>query len=107
MEKSPKERTKILAKAKLYFKCNEPMTENHDVKSCKQRLVCRLCFELHSSGMHDYMKRKTNEDRNNTKPRELGTDTVKCDSVNGKLDTEIINTCIPAVWVGHMSSSKW
>ena len=106
MEKSPKERTKILAKGKLCFKCYEPMTENRDVKSCKQLLACRLCFELHSSGMHDYMKRKTNEDRNNAKPRELGTDTVKCDSVNGKLDAEIINTCIAAVWVGHMSSSK-
>ena len=106
MEKSPKERTKILAKGKLCFGCYQPMTENHNAKSCKQRLVCRLCFELHPTGMHDYMKRKTNEDHDNTQPRELGTDTVKCASVNGKLDAEIISMCIVAVWVGHKSTRK-
>ena len=33
MEKSPKERTKILTKAKLCFGCYQPMTENHNAKS--------------------------------------------------------------------------
>ena len=33
-----------------------------------------------------YMKKKTNEDHDNTQPRQLGTDTVKCVSVNGKLE---------------------
>ena len=64
-EKSPKERTKILAKGKLCFRWFKPMTENHNAKSCRQRLVCRLCFELHPTGMHGYMKKKTNEDHNN------------------------------------------
>ena len=82
------------------------MTEHQNAKSCKQQLVCRLCFELHLTGMHDYMKRKTNEDHNNTQTRELGTDIVKCASVNGKLDAEVISMCITAVWVGHKSSRK-
>ena len=56
--------------------------------------------------MHEYMKRKTNEDHDNAQPRELGTETVKYASVNGKRDTEIISMCIVAVWVGHKSSKK-
>ena len=106
MEKSPKERTKIRAKGKLYFGCYQPMTENHNAKSCKQQLLCRLCFELHPTGMHDYMKKKTNEDRDNAQPRESGTDAVKCASVNGKLEAEVIRMCIVPVWVCHKSSSK-
>ena len=78
MEKSPKERTKILAKGNLGFGCYQPVTENHNVNSCKQQLVCRLCFELHPTAMHDYMKKKTNEDLDNAQPRESGTGTVKC-----------------------------
>ena len=80
--------------------------ENHNAKSCKQRLVCSLYFELHPTGTHDYMKRKTNKDHDNIQPRTSGTDTVKCASVNGKLDAEVISMCIIAVWVGHKSSKK-
>ena len=59
MEKRPKEKTKVLAKAKLCFGCYLPMAENRNAKSFKQLLVCGLCFELHQTGMYDYMKRKT------------------------------------------------
>ena len=106
MEKSPKERTKILAKRKFYFGCYQSMTENHNGKSYKQRLVCRVCFELHPTEMHDYMKRKTNEDHDNAQPKEPGTDRVKCASVNGKLEAEVISICIVAVWVGHKNFRK-
>ena len=106
MEKSPRERTKILAEGKLCFGCYQPSTENHNVKGCKQSLVCRLCFDLHPTGMHDYMKKKTNEDHENTQPRESETDTVKCPSVNENLDAEVISMCIAAVWIGHKSSRK-
>ena len=106
MEKSPKEKKKILAIGKLCFRCYQPMTENHNAKSCKQRLVCRLSFELHLTGMLDYMKRKINKDHDNTQPRESGTDIVKFTSVNGKRDAEVISMCIVDVWVGHMSSKK-
>ena len=102
MEKSPKKRTKILAKGKLYFGCYQTTTENHNDK----RLVCRLCFELHPTGIHDCMKKKTNEDHDNAQPRESGTDAVKCASVNAKLEAEVTSMCIVAVWVGHNSSSK-
>ena len=46
------------------------------------RAVSKLCFELHPTGMHDHMKRKTNEDHDNAQSRESRTDTVKCASVN-------------------------
>ena len=106
IEKSPKERIKILTKGKLCFGCYQPMTENHNANSCKQQLVYRLCFELHPTGMHEYMKRKTNEDHDNVQRRESETDTVKCASVNGKRDVDVISMCIVAAWVGHKSSRK-
>ena len=106
MEKSPKERTKILAKGKLCFGYYRSVTENYNTQSCKQRLVCRLCFELNSTGVYDYMKKKTNEDLDNAQPEESGTDTVKCVSMNGKLEAEVISMCNVAVWVGHKSSRK-
>ena len=70
------------------------MTENHNARSCKQQLVCRLCFELHPTGMHDYMKKKTNEDHDNAPTRESGTDTIKCASVSEKRETGDITMCI-------------
>ena len=56
--------------------------------------------------MRDYMKKKTNEDHDNAQPRESGADTVKCASVNEKLETEVISMCIVAIWVGHKSCRK-
>ena len=58
------------------------MTENHNTESCKQRLVCRLCFELHQTGMHSCMKKKSNEDHDNGRLRKSEIDTLKCASVN-------------------------
>ena len=80
MEKRQKERKEILAKGKLCFGCYQPMTEKHNAKSCKQRLVCRLCFELPPDGMHDYTKKKTNIDHDNTQLREQIQSNVKLES---------------------------
>ena len=79
------------------------VTSKKDQKDDQQR---KELVELHPTGMHDYMKRKTNEDHDNIQPRKSETDTVKCVSVNGKLDAEVIIMCIIAVWVGHKSSRK-
>ena len=65
-----------------------------------------ISFIKEETRMHDYIIRKTNKDHDNIQPRESRTDTVKCASVNGKLDTEVISMCIVAVWVGHESSKK-
>ena len=80
MEKRQKERTEIYAKGKLCFGCYQPMTEKYNAKSCKQRLVCRLCFELPPNEMHDYTKKKTNIDHDNTQPREQIQSNVKLES---------------------------
>lgn len=55
MGKSSKEK-KILAKGNSYFRCYQPMTENHIP------VMCRSCGEFPPTGMHDYMKREKNED---------------------------------------------
>ena len=33
-------------------------------------------------------------------------ESVKCASVNGKLEAEIISSCVVLIWVGHKSSKK-
>ena len=94
-----------LAKGKLCFGCYQLMTETPNVKGCKGRLVCSLCFDLHPTGMHEYIK-KTNEDHDNAQPVKSGTDTVKYTSVNRKLEAGVISIIIVDVWVGHKSSRK-
>ena len=59
------------------------------------------CFELQPTGMLDYMKKKTNEYHDNAQLRNSHTDTVKCTSVNGKLEAEVV-----ANWAGHKNSRK-
>ena len=79
------------------------MTSNQNAKNCKQRLLCRICKEYHPTGMHGYVKKASEEYteyKNGTK------DTMKCASVKGKLDTEVISMYVVPVWVGHRNSRK-
>ena len=101
IEKTLKERTKLLANKKLCYGCYQPMTSNHNAKTCKQRLLCRICKEYHPTGMHGYVKKASEE---YTEYKDGTKDTVKCASVKGKLDTEVITMCVVPVWVGHRNS---
>ena len=94
MEKTLKERTKLLANKKLCYGCFQPMTSNHNAKTCKQRLLCRICKEYHLTGMCGYVKKASEEC---TECKDDTKDTVKCASVKGKLDTEVISMCVVPV----------
>ena len=61
MKKTLKETTKLLANKRLCYGCYQPMTSNHNAKTCKQRLLCRICKEYHPTGMHDYVKKASEE----------------------------------------------
>ena len=75
MGKTLNERTKLLANKKLCYGCYQPMTSNHNAKTCKQRLLCRICKEYHPTGMHDYVKKATEK---YTEPKDGTKDAVKC-----------------------------
>ena len=79
------------------------MTSNHNAKTCKQRLLCGICKEYHPTGMHAYVTKASEE---NTESKDGTKDTVKCASVKGKIDTEVIHMCVVPVWVGHRNSRK-
>ena len=51
--------------------------------------------------MHGYVKKASEE---YTEYKDGTKDTVKCASVKGKLDTEVITMCVVPVWVGHRNS---
>ena len=53
--------------------------------------------------MHSYVKKASEE---YTEYKDGTKDTVKCASVKGKLDTEVISICVVPVWVGHRNSRK-
>ena len=72
------------------------MTSNHNAKTCKQRLLCMVCKEHHPAGMRGYVKRVSKE---KTESKDGTKHTVKCASVKGKLDTEIIRMCMVLVSV--------
>ena len=105
MEKTLKEITKLLANKKLCYGCYQPMTSNHNAKTCKQRLPCRICKKYHPTGMHGYVKKASEE---NTESKDGTKDTVKRASVKGKLDTEVVSMCVVPVpetlekWSRHM-----
>ena len=82
MEKTLKERTKLLANKRLCYGCYQPMTSNHNAKTCKQRLLCRICKEYHPTGMHGYVKKASEE---YTEYKDGTKDTLKCASVKGNL----------------------
>ena len=50
--------------------------------------------------------KKSNKDHDNAQSRKSGTIVVKCASVNGKLEAELISMCIVAIWAGHENSRK-
>ena len=103
MKKTLKERTKLLANKKLCYGCYQPMTSNHNAKNCKQRLLCRICKEYHPTGMHGYVKKASEE---YTEYKDGTKDSVKCASVIGKLDIEVLSMCVVSVWVSHRNSRK-
>ena len=103
MEKTLKERTKLLANKKLCHGYYQPVTSNHNAKNFNQRLICRICKEYHPTRMHGYVKKASEK---NTESKDGTKDTVKCASVKGKLDAEVINMCAVPVWVGHRNSRK-
>ena len=79
MEKTLKERTKLLANKKQCY--DQSMTSTHNAKTCKQRLLCRICQEYHPTEMHGYVKKVSEgnaESKDDTK--HAGT----CASVIGK-----------------------
>ena len=103
MEKTLNERTKLLANKKLCYGCYQPMTSNHNAKTCKQRLLYRICKDYHPTRMHGYVKKGSEE---YTEYKDGTKDTLKCASVKGKLDTEVISICVVPVWVGPRNSRK-
>ena len=71
--------------------------------SCKQRSLWRIFKEYHPTGTHGYIKKASKE---NIESKDDTKDKVKCASVKGKLDTEVISMCVMSVCVIHRNSRK-
>ena len=109
MKKTLREKAKLLAKEKCCYASYQPMSKNHNAKNCTQRLVCRTCKENHQTGMHEYCVRKCKNGKDGSLTERHfneSKESVKCASVNGKLEAEVISMCVVPIWVGHKNSTK-
>ena len=54
-------KNQTLGHKKLCYGCYQPITSNQNVRTCKERLLCRTCKECHPIGMHGYIKKASEE----------------------------------------------
>ena len=82
------------------------MNKNRKVENCTQILICRTRKENLPTGMHEYFLKKCEDgslaERHSIESKEY----IKCASVNGKLEAEVISMCVVPIWVGHKNSTK-
>ena len=97
IKKTMMEKTKLLA-IKCSYACYQPMSKNLNGKNCNQRLTCRTCKKNHPTGMYDYHVRKCEDEKEGSLTERHfseSKDSVKCASVNGKREAEVISMCCP------------
>ena len=57
IKKTVEERSKLIGNKKLCYGCLEPMTKEHNAKSCKQRLSCKTSQNSHPTVLQGYTKK--------------------------------------------------
>ena len=57
IKKTVEETSKLIGNKKLCYGCLEPMTKEHNAKSCKQRLSCKTSQNSHPTVLHGYTKK--------------------------------------------------
>ena len=50
-----KERSKTLARKKLFCDCYTPITADHNARTCKTQRTCKICNQKHLTGLHEYI----------------------------------------------------
>ena len=88
--KTVEERSKIIGKKKLCYGCLEPMTKEHNAKTCKQRLTCKTCGKSHPTVLHGYTK-KVRSDTSTSVKSDIKSP-VSC--ISTCLSHEVLSMCI-------------
>ena len=69
-------------------------------KNRQQRLTCRICTTCHPTMLNGYIPKVKTDNSQSTANSECssrnaaGEENVKCASVNGKFDVEVISMCV-------------
>ena len=102
MKKSVEDRSKSLAKNKLCYGGYTPISSDHNARSCKQKSVCTICKEKHTTGLHGYKHpRKSKLEENSTNSNE---NYMTCATT--KMNSRVVSMCIVPVKVRHVHSGK-
>lgn len=108
------DRSKFLGRKRLCYGCYDPITDEHDAKSCPHRRKCTICKGNHPTGLHGFRfrKRSDSKDKEENKESTEEKESVKsnvtrlsksCNSLNVG---EVISLCIVPVKVSHKSTGK-
>ena len=55
MNQTLKGKIKFLARKKICYGCLQPMENGHNARSCKKRLSCITCKEMHPTPLHGWI----------------------------------------------------
>jgi len=92
------ERSQIIRENRLCYGCLQPMTIDHNSRSCKQRRTCKTCDKRHPTSLHGY-RIKPKIDRQPAKPPATTTSCVVLS--NG----EVISMCTVLVRVRNPTTN--
>ena len=114
------ETSKTLARKKLCYGCYTPIAADHNARTCKTRITCKICNQKHPTGLHVCISKKKGINVNNgghsTKGHNDGQDgntllqsniaevDVKCASTG--FPANIISMCVVPVKLSHAKTKK-
>ena len=114
MGKSLDERSRFLRENRLCYGCYQPMSENHNARSCTQRRTCSICKKNHPTSLHGFKvkkddsinARKTNEVEGSAiKANEVGSCAASLGASNEHVG-DVISLCVVLVKV-YRDSGRW
>ena len=105
LQQTLEERSKLLYKRKLCYGCFEEVTKEHNVKSCANRRICKVCNGKHPTTLHGYVrKKKQNDNQKNDSADTPNEVDVKCATVN--TGGNVISMCVVPVNLTYGCSRK-
>ena len=102
MAQSIEDRSKILYKRKLCYKCLSEISKEHNAKSCSKGRSCKVCNGSHPTVLHGVkLKKKGNHGNNDSKERGVE---IAYPSIN--TGSDIISMWIVLVQIRQRESGK-
>ena len=96
LQETLEEQSKLLYKRKLYYRCYEQVSKEHNAKSCVNQRICKVCNGKHPTTLHGNVRKKALNDtqKNDSADTANGVD-VDCMTVN--TGGNVVSMCVVPV----------